>query len=72
MRCWENVHRTWQAEAHMRTILFREETRWPGYYFRADCPTMKNEWFAFANCKFDPKKNEWQMIKRPVLKIVPD
>jgi adenylylsulfate reductase subunit A len=33
MRCWENVHRMYQAEAHVRTILFREETRWPGYYF---------------------------------------
>jgi adenylylsulfate reductase, subunit A len=30
MRCWENTHRMWQAEAHVRTILFREETRWPG------------------------------------------
>jgi len=29
MRCWENIHRMWQAEAHVRTILFREETRWP-------------------------------------------
>ncbi len=41
MRCWENVHRMWQAESHMRTVLFREETRWPGYYFRTDHPTMK-------------------------------
>ncbi len=39
MRCWENVHRMWQAEAHVRTMLFREETRWPGYYFRSDKPT---------------------------------
>src|SRR5512146_2327718 len=23
MRCWENVHRMWQAEAHVRTMLFR-------------------------------------------------
>ncbi|MBD3854164.1 MAG: adenylyl-sulfate reductase subunit alpha, partial [Acidobacteria bacterium] len=40
MRCWENVHRMYQAEAHVRTILFREETRWPGYYFRADFPKL--------------------------------
>ena len=38
MRCWENVHRMWQAESHIRTILFREETRWPGYYMRTDFP----------------------------------
>ena len=33
----------YQAEAHVRTILFREETRWPGYYFRADFPKMDEE-----------------------------
>ncbi len=31
MRCHENIQRMYQAEAHVRTILFREETRWPGY-----------------------------------------
>jgi adenylylsulfate reductase subunit A len=49
MRCWENVHRMYQADAHMRSILFREETRWPGYYFRADKPAMDNKnWLASA------------------------
>jgi adenylylsulfate reductase subunit A len=67
MRCWENVQRMWQAEAHARTILFREETRWPGYYFRSDYPKMdENNWLAFANCKWDPNSGEWEMIKRPV------
>lgn len=69
MRCWENVHRMWQAEAHMRTILFREETRWPGYYFRSDCPEMKEDWKVFANCKWDPATNKWEMMKRPILSI---
>ncbi|OAT80325.1 adenylyl-sulfate reductase subunit alpha, partial [Desulfotomaculum copahuensis] len=60
MRCWENVQRTWQAEAHVRTMLFREETRWPGYYFRADKPKMDEEnWKVFANCKWDPANGEW-------------
>jgi adenylylsulfate reductase subunit A len=72
MRCWENVHRLWQAEAHVRTMLFREETRWPGYYFRADLPAMdEGKWHVFANCKYDPKTAEWQMIKRPILHIFP-
>jgi len=65
MRCWENTHRMWQAEAHVRTILFREETRWPGYYFRSDTPGMKEDWLAFANCKWSEGKG-WEMIKRPV------
>jgi len=67
MRCWENVHRMWQAESHMRTVLFREETRWPGYYFRTDYPSMKEDWEAFANCRWDPETDEWRMIKREIL-----
>jgi adenylylsulfate reductase subunit A len=67
MRCWENVHRMWQADAHLRTILFREETRWPGYYFRSDTPKMDNDnWKVFANCKYDPKTDEWEMMTRPI------
>ncbi|MCK4921192.1 MAG: adenylyl-sulfate reductase subunit alpha [Bacteroidales bacterium] len=66
MRCWENVHRMWQAESHIRTILFREETRWPGYYFRTDFPEIKEDWEVFTNCKWDPETGEWEMIKRDV------
>ncbi|KPK37926.1 MAG: adenylylsulfate reductase [Phycisphaerae bacterium SG8_4] len=71
MRCWENVHRLYQADAHMRSILFREETRWPGYYFRADKPKMDNDnWLAFCNCTYDKGTGEWTMKKRPVKYIV--
>ncbi|MBI4720935.1 MAG: adenylyl-sulfate reductase subunit alpha [Chitinivibrionia bacterium] len=67
MRAWESVHRTFQAEAHMRSILFREETRWPGYYFRADKPSMDNKnWLAFCNCVYNKDTNEWKMMKKPV------
>jgi len=72
MRCWENVHRMYQADAHMRSILFREETRWPGYYFRADKPSMDNEnWLAFVNCTYDKDTGDWTMLKKPVKYIVP-
>ncbi len=72
MRCWENIHRMWQAQAHVRTILFREETRWPGYYFRADKPKMDDEkWHCFANCKCDPKTGEWTMLTRSILHVFP-
>lgn len=73
MRAWENVHRLWQAEAHVRSILFREETRWPGYYFRSDTPEMDDEnWKNFVNCKFDVKNGQWEMLKRPVIELVKD
>ncbi len=67
MRCWENIHRMWQGEAHIRTILFREETRWPGYYFRADTPKMDNDnWLCFVNCKWDPASGEWDVFKKDI------
>lgn len=72
MRCWENVHRMWQAEAHVRSILFREETRWPGYYFRADSPKMDDaNWKVFVNTKWDPKTGNWETLKRDIVQIVP-
>ncbi len=72
LRCWENIQRMWQAEAHTRTIQFREETRWPGYYRRSDFPTMnENDWHAFANCRWDPNTSEWEMIKRPMKHVYP-
>jgi len=67
MRCWENIHRMYQADAHMRSILFREETRWPGYYFRSDKPSIDNDnWLAFVNCTYDRSSGEWTMAKKPV------
>lgn len=69
MRCWENVHRMWQAESHIRTILYREETRWPGYYFRTDYPEMKEDWECFANCRWDPQTGAWEMLKREIEEI---
>ena len=67
MRAWENMHRMYQGEAHIRTILFREETRWPGYYFRSDTPKMDNKnWLCFVNCRLDPKTGEWEMSKKDI------
>jgi len=71
MRCWENIHRMWQAEAHVRSVLFREETRWPGYYFRADTPSMDDKnWKVFVNCKWDPKTEKWDVFTKDIIQIV--
>jgi len=68
-RCWENTHRMYQAEAHVRTMLFREETRWPGYYFRADTPKMdEDNWHCFVNCTY--ADGDWKFEKKEVVKLV--
>ena len=64
MRAWENVHRVWTAEAHVRHMMFREETRYPGYYYRTDFPKLDDEnWKCFVNSKYDPKTGEWDVKK---------
>jgi adenylylsulfate reductase subunit A len=72
MRYWENVHRLNIAEAHVRHKLFREETRWPGYYYRSDYPQINEENWGnvFVNSKYDLEKDEWEMIKRPIIRYV--
>jgi len=72
MRYWENNHRLLIAEAHVRHKLFREETRWPGYYYRADFKKMDEDGWGkvFANSKYDAETNEWEMIKRPIIRFV--
>jgi len=70
MRCWENIHRLWQAEAHIHTMLFREETRWPGYYFRTDYPQINQEWKCFVNCCFDHDSGKWNLMKKDIIDLV--
>jgi adenylylsulfate reductase subunit A len=66
-RAWENNQRVMQAEAHIRSIHFREETRWPGYYFRADKPKMDDvNWKCFVNCQYDSKTGQWKMMKKDI------
>ncbi len=71
LRAWENTHRMWIAESHLRHVMFREESRWPGYYFRADYPDMDEaNWKCFVNSVYNPKTGEWTMKKVPVVNIV--
>ena len=71
MRCWELVHRTWVGEAHMRHLLHRKETRWPGYYYRADYPNLDDEnWRVFVNSKYNAANNSWDVFTKPYHKIV--
>ncbi len=73
MRAWENIHRVWTAEAHLRHILFREESRYPGYYYRADFPDLDDQnWRCFTLSSVDPETGEWKMEKFPYIQIIPD
>lgn len=71
MRAWENYHRIVTAEAHLRHIMFREETRYPGFYYRADHPDLNEaEWKCFVNSRIDPDTGDWKCFKRPHVDLV--
>ena len=71
MRCWELIHRTWVGEAHLRHLLHRKETRWPGYYYRSDFPDLDDaNWRVFVNSKFDAASNSWNLMTRPYKNII--
>ena len=73
MRCWEMKHRLWTVESHCRHILFREESRYPGFYYRGDFMGQNDkEWFCFTNSKYDPATKEWTCKKVDYVKIIPD
>ncbi|MEK6775799.1 MAG: adenylyl-sulfate reductase subunit alpha [bacterium] len=71
MRCWENYHRILSAEAHARHILYREESRYPGYYYRADHDYIDdNNWKVFTCSKYDMETGQFTMSKRPYVEVI--
>jgi adenylylsulfate reductase, subunit A len=70
-RAWELQHRVLTAEAVARHTLFRRETRWPGYYYRADHPKLDDaEWHVFTASAYDAKTGDWHLDKLPVHHII--
>jgi adenylylsulfate reductase subunit A len=72
MRAWENYHRILAGEAHLRHMLFRKETRYPGFYYNMDYNFVDEEnWKCFVNSRIDPKTGEWTTFKREHKDLVP-
>ncbi len=71
LRAWENYHRIIAAEAHMKHIQFREETRYPGYYYRMDFLGIDDEnWKCFVNSTYDRNTGEWKLKKVPYVQLI--
>jgi adenylylsulfate reductase, subunit A len=71
LRCWELWHRTWVGEVHMRHLLHRQETRWPGYYYRADFPKLDDtHWRVFVNSRYHADHDTWELFTKPYISLV--
>jgi adenylylsulfate reductase subunit A len=72
LRCFENYHRILSVEAHARHILFREESRYPGYYYRGDFNKIDDaNWKCFTNSKYNAEANTWEFKKVPYVQMYP-
>jgi adenylylsulfate reductase subunit A len=73
LRCWENYHRLFTVRMHMQHIHFREESRYPGFYYRGDFLGLDDsKWKCFVNSKYDPAKGETKIFKKAFYQIIPD
>jgi adenylylsulfate reductase subunit A len=71
LRAWENYHRILTAEAHMKHIQFREESRYPGFYYRTDKNFVdEKNWHCFVNSVYDKKSHTWTCFKRKHIDLV--
>ena len=71
MRAWELKHRAIASECVVQHTLFRQETRWPGYYYRGDYMKLDDQnWHALTVSRRDPESGEWTLEKAPVYHIV--
>ncbi len=71
LRAWENYHRVLTAEAHMKHIQFREESRYPGFYYRMDFNLIdEKNWKCFVNSTYDRKAKKWKVFKKTHVDLV--
>ena len=71
LRAWENYHRIMSAEAHMKHIQFREETRYPGFYYHMDYNYIDDaNWKCFSNSTYDKQTKKWTLKKVPYVQVI--
>jgi succinate dehydrogenase/fumarate reductase flavoprotein subunit len=68
---WELQHRVLASECVTQHTMYRTETRWPGYYYRADHPKLDaTDWHCFTLSQYDRESGKWEMEKAPVYHII--
>jgi len=60
----EVIDRVDVARLLVEHLLYREETRWPGYQTRIDHPQRKKEWLKFINSRLNTCTGEIEILER--------
>ena len=64
-------HRLLASLSVTHHTLFREETRWPGYYYRGDHMKLDDaNWHCFTLSRYDRNTGKFAMEKAPVYHII--
>ena len=72
MEAHEVIDRLDVAEVLLHHLMFREETRWPGWQTRTDFPEKDDERFdCFVNSRRDPATGRIDLFTRPYEQLVP-
>jgi len=72
MECHEVIDRLDVAEVLLHHLMYREETRWPGWQTRTDFPERNDEKFdCFVNSRRDPATGQVQVFTRPYEQLIP-
>ena len=62
---WELHHRLLASESVTHDTLLREETRWPGYYYRGDFMKLDDKnWHCLTVSRYDRETGKWAMERR--------
>ncbi|CAC9435166.1 Adenylylsulfate reductase alpha-subunit (EC [uncultured Gammaproteobacteria bacterium] len=73
LRAWELKHRHRTSECVVQHTLFREETRWPGYYYRGDKMKLDDDnWHVLTTSQRNRTTGEYKMEKQPLYHLVGD
>ena len=71
MEVHEIIDRLDVSEVLVNHLMYREETRWPGWQSRADFPEKNDEKFdCFVNSRYNSETKEVEMFTRPYEQIV--
>lgn len=72
MLAHEVIDRIDVADALVQHLIFRKETRWPGFQTRLDYPKRDDEnWLKFVNSKRNIETGEIEVFTRPYYQLIP-
>lgn len=67
--CLELIDRFDVAKVLIEHLIYRKETRWPGFQTRTDFPERDDaNWLGFINSVYDPVEDRVKIIKRALKK----